>query len=237
MAKELPYFRFTVQDWQNGKISIESYELQGLFISVCGYYWINDCVLTLTMLRKKFSNAINLLEQLIELDIIKHEKRHDKIEIEFLNNQYDLLSEKRKRRQEAGSKGGNAKAMLKQKRSYKDKDKDKDKEKIITSTENESIFSGSVWDNEEMNAAWSKWIAYKKSEFKDVYKSKETEKTAGRKLWSLAGGVQSVAIQIINESIAQHYKGLFELKNNGKTQQTTTSRLGEGNHDGKEYKL
>ena len=130
MSKELPYFRFTVQDWQNGKISLESFELQGLFISVCGYYWINDCVLTLTMLRKKFSNATSLLEQLIELGIIKHENRHDKIEIVFLNEQYDLLSEKRKRRQDAGSKGGNAKAMLKQKRSYKDKDNNKDNDKI-----------------------------------------------------------------------------------------------------------
>lgn len=44
----------------------------------------------------------------------------------FLDRQFDLLSEKRKARQAAGSKGGNAKAMLKQKPSYKDKDKDKD---------------------------------------------------------------------------------------------------------------
>lgn len=239
MAKELPYFRFTVQDWQNGKISLESFELQGLFISVCGYYWINDCSITLAMLQKKFSNATSLLQQLVDLDIIKHEKRHDKVEIVFLNEQYDLLSEKRKRRQEAGSKGGNAKAMLKQKGSYKDKDNkkdnNKDKDKIITSPEIESIFTGSVWDNEEMNRAWNKWITYKKDEFKERYKSRETEKTAGRKLWTLAGGVQSVAIQIIDESIAQHYKGLFELKN-GTTKQPT-ARLGENSHDGREYKL
>jgi len=95
MANELPYFRFTVSAWQNGKIGIESFELKGLFIDVCGYYWINDCTITLTMLKKKFSNAKGLLE-LIELEIIKHENRHDKIEIDFLNIQYDLLSEKRK---------------------------------------------------------------------------------------------------------------------------------------------
>ena len=128
MSKELPYFRFTVQDWQNGKISLETYELQGLFISICGYYWINDCSITLAMLQKKFRDAKKLIDELIKLDIIKHQNRHDKIEIEFLNIQYDLLSEKRKLRQIAGSKGGNAKAMLKQKGSYKDKDKDKDKD-------------------------------------------------------------------------------------------------------------
>jgi DNA invertase Pin-like site-specific DNA recombinase len=138
MAKELPYFRFTVQDWQNGKISLESFELQGLFISICGYYWINDCSLTLAMLHKKFSNAKDLIKELIDLQIIKYEIKHDKVEIEFLNIQYDLLSENRKARQSAGSKGGKAKAMLKQKPSYKDKDKDnnkdnnKDKDKDIS---------------------------------------------------------------------------------------------------------
>lgn len=129
MASELPYFRFTVQDWQNGKISLESLEIQGIFISICGYYWINDCSITLTNLLKKYRNESNLISELINLGIIKHEKRHDKVEIEFLNLQFDLLSEKRKARRDAGSRGGKAKAMLKQKSSYKDKDNNKDNNK------------------------------------------------------------------------------------------------------------
>ena len=129
MANELPYFRFTAQAWQNGKISLERYELKGFFIEVCGYYWINDCCLTLTILNKKFNHDKNLISELIELGIIKHENRHDKIEIEFLNIQYDLLSEKRKARQVAGSSGGKAKAMLKQNPSYKDNNKDNNKDK------------------------------------------------------------------------------------------------------------
>lgn len=126
MAKELPYFRFTVQEWQNGDISLERFELQGLFISVCGFYWLKDCDCTLAMLNKKYSNATSMLDELIDLGILKHEKRHDKVQIVFLNNQYDLLSEKRKRMQDAGSKGGKAKAKLKQKDGYKDKDNNKD---------------------------------------------------------------------------------------------------------------
>lgn len=131
MAKELPYFRFTVQEWQNGDISLERYELQGLFISICGFYWLQDCDCTLALLQKKFSNATLELKELIDLGIIKHENRHDKIKIDFLMKQYDLLSEKRKLRQAAGSKGGNAKAMLKQKGSYKDNNNNKDKDKDI----------------------------------------------------------------------------------------------------------
>ena len=127
MAKELPYFRFTASEWLNDDISLESYELKGLFADVCSYYWTQDCDCTLDKLKKKFSNATNLLEQLISSDLIKHENKHDKIKIDFLLTQYDLLSEKHKARQEAGSKGGNAKAMLQQKDSYKDKDKDNNK--------------------------------------------------------------------------------------------------------------
>lgn len=133
MAKELPFFRFTASEWLQGDISLESYELKGLFTDVCAYYWSEDCILTLAKLQKKFSNATHLLQQLIDCGVIKHENRHDKINIYFLLSQYDLLSDKRKRRQEAGSKGGNAKAKLKQKDSYKYKDKykDKDKDNII----------------------------------------------------------------------------------------------------------
>jgi hypothetical protein len=130
MAKELPYFRFTVQEWQNGDISLESYELKGLFIDVCGFYWIKDCSINLALLEKRFSNARDLLKQLINIDVIKVDE-YENISIDFLNDQFDLLSEKRKKRQEAGRKGGlakssNAKELPEQSSSYKDKDKEKD---------------------------------------------------------------------------------------------------------------
>lgn len=200
MAKELPYFRFTVQDWQNGKISLESFEMQGLFISVCGYYWINDCSLTLAILQKKFSNATTLLKQLIELGIIKHENRHDKVEIEFLNIQYDLLSEKRKARQDAGSKGGKAKANVKQKGSYKDKDKDNNKDK----------------DKEYINPAFlvsfEKWMNYKLDR-KEKYKSKTSEQSFYNSLINLSKNNPTIAELIIEQSISNNWAGIFELKN------------------------
>jgi len=135
MAKELPYFRFTAQEWQNGLISLESYELKGMFIDLCSYYWVQDCSVTKAMLEKRFRNDIDLLNQLFELDILKHEPKTDLAVINYLNEQFDVLSEKRKRRQEAGRKGGkqkssNAKAKPKQNSSYKDKDKDKDKDNL-----------------------------------------------------------------------------------------------------------
>lgn len=204
MAKELPYFRFTVQDWQNGKVSIESFELQGLFISICGYYWINDCNLTLTILEKKFSNATILIKELLNLEIIKHENKHDKIEIDFLNIQYDLLSEKRKVRQSAGSKGGNAKAMLKQKSSYNDNNKynDNDKDK----------YKNKDYINLEFLEVFNKWMKYK-SDRKESYKSEISKKSFYNSLLKLSNNNPMLANEIIEQSISNNWAGIFELKN------------------------
>ena len=115
MANNLPYFRFFVQEWQNSKVSVENYKMQGLYINICAYYWVNDCDLTLLTLQKKFKDCKTLITEMIKNGLIKHEKKHNKIQIDFLNIQYDLLSEKRKLRQAAGMRGGNATALLKQK--------------------------------------------------------------------------------------------------------------------------
>jgi hypothetical protein len=132
MASELPYFRFTASEWLNDDISLESYHHKGTFIDICAYYWTQDCNVTLEKLQKKFANCDSIILDLIKLDIIKHEKRHDKLEIVFLNKQYDLLSEKRKTNRINGFKGSEAKARLKRNVSYKDNNKDnnKDKDKI-----------------------------------------------------------------------------------------------------------
>lgn len=199
MAKELPYFRFTAAEWLNDDISLESYELKGLFIDICAYYWSQDCILTLAKLEKKFSNATVLLQRLIETNIIKHENKHDKIKIDFLLTQYDLLSEKRKLRQDAGSKGGNAKAMLKQKPSYKDKDKYKDNNK----------------DKEYIEPAFLEsfetWMTYK-SERKESYKSDLSKKTFYNNLIKLSNNNPETAKLIIEQSIANNWAGIFELK-------------------------
>jgi hypothetical protein len=132
MAKELPYFRFTSQEWQNGLISLESYSLKGLFIDICAYYWVQNCKVKEVDLNKKF-NCKTELKLLRELKIIKLTKKGE-IKILFLDEQLKMLSNSRKAKQLAGSKGGkqkasNAKAQLQQNSSYKDKDKDKERKK------------------------------------------------------------------------------------------------------------
>ena len=133
MSKELPFFRFTVSEWLNDDISLMSYDAKGVFADVCSYYWFKDCSITQAKLKQKFSNAKDLIDELIDGDIIKIDD-NDFVSIIFLDDQYGMLSDLRKSRQEAGRKGGkqrssNAKAKPKQNSSYKDKYKDKDKDK------------------------------------------------------------------------------------------------------------
>lgn len=206
MASELPYFRFVVQNYQNGKISIESYEMQGLFYSICSYYWSNDCSITLATLKKKYKDATLLVDELIKCKIIKHHESTDEIEISFLNEQFDMLSEKRKAKQEAGSKGGkqrasNAKATLKQNPSYK---KRKEK-KIVEEKRKEDIIL--PFASKEFLESWELLLSQKKWKGKSIDALEASVKKL--KVWP-----EKVAIKMITDAIAGEWQGIFEPKQN-----------------------
>ena len=61
---------------------------------------------------------------------------------------------------------------------------------------------------------WKIWIDFKKTNFKFTYKTIESEQIAFNRLYKISNENQSTAREIINVSIANGYKGLFELKTN-----------------------
>ena len=67
--------------------------------------------------------------------------------------------------------------------------------------------------------AWQGWKDYKREEHREHYRSPKTEQAAANKLFKLARGNPETAIVIIQQSIENRWKGLFELKtqNNGTT--------------------
>jgi len=71
MAKELPYFKFFVSEWNDGDITLEDLKTQGLYINICSYYWSNDCEVTLEKLQKKFKTNRKQIENLVKAKIIK----------------------------------------------------------------------------------------------------------------------------------------------------------------------
>jgi hypothetical protein len=68
--------------------------------------------------------------------------------------------------------------------------------------------------SEDFLKDWNTWIDYKKTNFKFTYKTIETEQIAFNSLYKLSNQNQNTAREIIHQSIANGYKGLFELKQN-----------------------
>jgi len=68
--------------------------------------------------------------------------------------------------------------------------------------------------SEDFLKDWNTWTDYKKTNHKFTYKTIESEQIAFNHLYKLSNENQSTAREIINVSIANGYKGLFELKTN-----------------------
>lgn len=62
---------------------------------------------------------------------------------------------------------------------------------------------------------WILWKNYKKTEHKFLFKSIESEQAALNDLVKKSNGIEKTAIEIIHQSMANGWKGLFELKKEG----------------------
>lgn len=111
MSRELPYFKFFTSEWLNGDITLEDYELQGLFINVCSYYWHKECNVTYEQLIKKFRS-----DRIVELigEFMKHDDTTNRIYINFLDEQFKEFAVRKEKLSLAGKKGAAIKAMQKE---------------------------------------------------------------------------------------------------------------------------
>jgi NACalpha-BTF3-like transcription factor len=83
MAKNFPYFKFTVSEWMTGDIVFESLSTQGLFINICALYWQRDGNLSIYDINKRYRNPIELIDLINKFIEIEN----DKISIKFLDEQ------------------------------------------------------------------------------------------------------------------------------------------------------
>jgi len=209
MSKELPFFKFYPSEWFEGDITLQNEKTQGLFILICAWYWKKDCVIDLKFINKRLIDSKASLKQclnnLIDSEIIKVDD-NQRIVINFLDQQYDELSEKRKKLVDAGRKGG--KASLKHRRSNKEVEVDKEKE----IKEREYI-------KKDFLPIFERWLKYKKDK-RQSYKNEDSIKAAYNKLYKLAGGDFELADKIVEQSLANNWDGLFELKDENKKDST-----------------
>ena len=70
------------------------------------------------------------------------------------------------------------------------------------------------FNTEKFKIAWNAWKQYKKDQHKFIFKGEHSEQVALKELSEKSGHIETIAINIIQQSIANGWKGLFELKNN-----------------------
>ena len=144
MAQELPWFKFYCDEWLTGDITLEKEATQGLFISVCAYYWKQDCNTTLDKLKKRYRHINNKSWSiLLDNNLIKLEE-NNKISIKFLDKQLRKRVDEKEKKRVSGIAGAKKRwhthstpievLMAKDGNIDRDKDKevDKDKDKEYT---------------------------------------------------------------------------------------------------------
>ena len=106
---ELPYFKFFPNQWLTGTIAFQDLAVQGAFMRVCCFYWSKGCKVSDDELK---AITGTYYKTLIDTKLIKCNK--SKIVIKWLDEQHKERTTAHSKRVEAGSKGGNATAKLKQ---------------------------------------------------------------------------------------------------------------------------
>jgi hypothetical protein len=95
-----------------------------------------------------------------------------------------------------------------------------------------SDFSFIIFEDKTLQSQWKdlvkEWLVYKK-EIYDSYKSSKSISAFYQKLYSMSGGELSIAREIVGNSIANGYKGIFELKKSNYSPNKTPESRGEQN--------
>jgi 23S rRNA maturation mini-RNase III len=112
MAKELPYFKFEPNQWENGNIQMLSREDKGLFIDLCSMYWsrLGDVPLKLAIQKLCAGNA-TALNSLCDEKII--EVLDDNIFIKFLSEQLNEFEDTSKQNSKNAKEGWEKRRKLK----------------------------------------------------------------------------------------------------------------------------
>jgi len=199
MSKNLPYFKFFTSEWLNGDITLEEYELQGLFINICAYYWHKEGVgITIVTLEKKFRT--DKIIHLYNSELLS-EDDNGFVKIKFLDEQLSEFKIRKKQLSDAGKKGALIKKQLagvkpglsNPEATREDKDKDKDKiRKDNGIIERKTAFKESLakhknnYESKLLNEFFSYWCEYGEKDKKMRFE-KQTSFSIERRLgtWKL----------------------------------------------------
>jgi hypothetical protein len=105
MAKELPFFKFEPNQWENGNIQMCSDIAKAHFINVCCSYWSRTGSLSEKLAIIKCCGGNNSsFQELVDNEIVK--TANGNVIISFLDSQLSEFMDIKKARAESGKKGG-----------------------------------------------------------------------------------------------------------------------------------
>ena len=117
--------------------------------------------------------------------------------------------------------------------------KDKEEDKTIKSTTNvvpkkatKPLFSLDFIDDENFKKLFEEWLDYKRRVKHNSYKDQKQIELAYRKMYELCGGDIEMCRAIIEQSIANNWQGLFELKTQSFNNQKTTVKNEQNKQSG-----
>ena len=209
MAKD-PAFLFYSSDFLNGVADL-TMEERGQFITLLCLQHQKGTLTDKTIRLCLGSVSVDVLSKFIKDKDGNYfnERLQDEIEkrIQFTES-----------RRNNGSKGGRPKNNIKPlglaKHNHMEDVNENENEDINT-----NVNKGKIelpFQSNHFKDAWEEFKFYKKKEFKFTYKTKQSEQAALKELLTLSKGYEDIAIKIINQSLANGWKGLFNLKEDGK---------------------
>jgi hypothetical protein len=231
--RDQPYIPLYVQDYlTDEKLNLCSPSTQGVYIKIMCVFHKSEKYGGILLKQKDKQNknicldfALKLAKLLpFQLDIII-ESLNELIDENVLSIDGDFLYQKRMvkdndistKRSESGKKGGE-KSLGKDKNLLKQKTKQNPEDEYEYEYENKDVIKKNKKLSFITDASFIPiieiWLKYK-SDRKEKYKSDESLKQLYSKIYKLSSGNAELAKEIINQSMANNWAGIFKLKDDG----------------------
>lgn len=187
MKKDLYWFKFIPDNWLIGDITMEDYEVQGVFINLCAYYWKRgENGVAMGRLRARYREVkVEIWDRLTESDVIKIDDNHN-VTIKFLDDQRAEILKEKEFLSNSGKKGaekrwgGNSKLDIDIDTDIKLEPKKEDKEFKI------------FWNN-----------------YHEITKQPKSDKEAAIKKWKSLNNSEK---KLASENIHKYFKSLSDKK-------------------------
>lgn len=206
MANGLPFFKFEAAEWLAGRISLEPFDVQGAYITICCIYWQKLSEINQRDARLRIGS--DLLTTLIDKEFIDLDGEY--ISIKWLDVQLDERRAVSEKRRQAGAKGGVANAKNKLANATK---KVANAKQMPSKSKQNRIEENRIEENRIEKGLLpalkltilEEWLDYRKQIKKPITNGKTIDKLVDK----FKQTPPAVIKKAVNYSIENGYQGLF----------------------------